>query len=83
MTIKIVITNFVASLTLEKLVRFAARRTADVVYYSMPVFTDPKISAAILITHRVTKVVATKYRRLDFDPQIIFEDSIDAIAEAY
>lgn len=83
MGIKTVLANVVTSLTLEKVVRFAARRTADVVYYSIPVFTDPKLGAAILVTHRVTKIVATKYKRINFDPQVIFEDSIDAITDAY
>lgn len=83
MAIRTALTSFVTSLTLEKIVRFAARRTADVVYYSIPVFSDPKIGAAILVTHRVTKIVATKYKRVNFDPQVIFEDSVDAITDAY
>ena len=70
MAIRTALTSFVTSLTLEKIVRFAARRTADVVYYSIPVFSD-------------TKIVATKYKRVNFDPQVIFEDSVDAITDAY
>lgn len=77
------LSQIIASLTIEKVVRFTARRTADVIYYSVPVFSDPKITTLILVSHRVTKVVAKKYKRTNYDAQEIFEDSIDAVSDAY
>jgi hypothetical protein len=77
------LSSAITSLTIEKVVRFTARRSADLIYFSIPVFSDPKITTMVIVTHRVTKVVAKKYKRTNYDAQQIFEDSIDAISEAY
>ena len=76
--IKKVISVIATEKALEQVIRFSARRTADLVYYSIPVFRDPKIIAGSLTIRQVTKMVERKYKRVNFDPQVIFEKSIDA-----
>ena len=77
------VVRVVKSITVEKIVRFAGRRAADVVFYSVPVIRDPKITAAVYVTHRVTRFAAEKCKRIDTDPRKIFEDYIDAVTDAY
>ena len=76
--IKKVISVIATEKALEQVIRFSAWRTADLVYYSIPVFRDPKIIAGSLTIRQVTKMVERKYKRVNFDPQVIFEKSIDA-----
>ena len=68
---------------LESIIRFSARRTADIVYYSMPVFRDPRVIATTIVVRKVVTHASKNYKRVDFDPRTIFEDSIDAVIDAY
>lgn len=83
MTAKKIVKYLCTHLTIEQIVRFTARRTADAVYYSIPLFTDPKVALGLTAAVQISQVASKRFRRTNFDPVIIFEDSIDAVLEAY
>ena len=82
-TLKNLVTSLATEKALESIIRFSARRTADIVYYSVPVFRDPRAIAAGIVVRKIVKHASKNYKRVDFDPRTIFEDSIDAVSEAY
>ena len=71
------------NLSIEALIRLSARLTADVLFYSMSQFKDPRVVAGVTVVTKVSGVVAKKYKRTDLDPTSIFEDSIDAVTDAF
>lgn len=72
-------------------VRLSARILAKTLYffykhYRLGHFKNPKIAIAtttLVVASKHVKVIAKKFKRFNVDPQVLFEQSIDAVTEAY
>lgn len=72
--------------SLEAIVRISARLTADIVYFGVAQSSrlkDPRIALGVTAVVKVSSKVAKKYKRTNFDPTSIFEDSIDSVTDAF
>lgn len=77
----------VKSITLRAAVKLSARLTARLIFYSLKTVKDPRItipiSIGVTVASKASTSISKKYKRTNFDEQAIFEDSIDAIHEAF
>lgn len=70
-------------LSLEAIVRLSARISADLVFYGVTHFKDPRIVIGVTAAVKTSDVVAKKFKRTKFDSTSIFDDSMDAVIDAF
>ena len=73
-------------LSLEAIIRLSARLTADILYYGVTharYIQDPRVLVGVTAVVQTSSQVAKKYKRTNLDPTSIFEDSIDAVIDAF
>ena len=81
-----IVKKFLTRISVEQLVRLSAYITADVLHYVVmrsSVVKDPRVVASITVAVKTSNYVAKRCKRKNFDSTVIFDDSVDAIIDAF